>query len=45
VLLNIVFVDAMAGHAADTGGLLLSTKDGGQTWAPRDLTANPPGFC
>jgi hypothetical protein len=32
VLLDIGFVDAMTGHAAGTGGLLLSTTDGGTTW-------------
>jgi len=32
VLLNIGFVDAQIGHAAGTGGLLLSTNDGGETW-------------
>jgi photosystem II stability/assembly factor-like uncharacterized protein len=32
VLLDIAFVDAMTGHAAGTGGLLLSTTDGGRTW-------------
>lgn len=32
VLLNIDFVDAKVGHAAGTGGLLLSTTDGGETW-------------
>lgn len=32
VLLTISFVDEKVGHAAGTGGLLLSTADGGQTW-------------
>jgi len=32
VLLNIAFVDEKIGHAAGTGGLLLSTVDAGQTW-------------
>lgn len=32
VLLNISFVDDRVGHAAGTGGLLLSTDDGGRTW-------------
>jgi len=32
LLLNIAFIDEKVGHAAGTGGLLLSTIDGGQTW-------------
>ena len=32
VLLDISFVNENSGHAAGTGGLLLSTEDGGQTW-------------
>jgi hypothetical protein len=32
VLLDISFVNEKVGHAAGTGGLLLSTDDGGQTW-------------
>jgi len=32
VLLNISFVDEHVGHAAGTGGILLSTEDGGKTW-------------
>jgi hypothetical protein len=32
VLLDISFVTEKIGHAAGTGGLLLSTDDGGQTW-------------
>jgi hypothetical protein len=32
VLLDISFVNEKVGHAAGTGGLLLSTEDGGQTW-------------
>jgi photosystem II stability/assembly factor-like uncharacterized protein len=33
VLLKIAFVDEKTGHAAGTGGLILSTTDGGQTWS------------
>lgn len=32
VLFAIAFVNDQVGHAAGTGGLLLSTEDGGQTW-------------
>jgi photosystem II stability/assembly factor-like uncharacterized protein len=32
VLLDISFVNEKVGHAAGTGGLLLSTDDGGHTW-------------
>lgn len=32
VLLDISFVNEKVGHAAGTGGLLLSTDDSGQTW-------------
>lgn len=32
VLLNIAFSDEKTGHAAGTGGLILSTTDSGQTW-------------
>jgi len=32
VLLDISFLNEKVGHAAGTGGLLLSTDDGGQTW-------------
>jgi hypothetical protein len=35
LLLNIGFADAKFGYAAGTGGLLLTTEDGGETWAPR----------
>ena len=34
VLLNIAFVNSMVGHAAGTGGVLLTTTDGGHTWSP-----------
>ena len=34
VLLKIAFVDATVGHAAGTGGLILSTNDGGKSWSP-----------
>jgi len=33
ILLNIAFVNEKIGHAAGTGGLFLSTDDGGQTWS------------
>jgi hypothetical protein len=32
VLLDISFANERVGHVAGTGGLLLSTDDGGQTW-------------
>src|ERR1700751_5188781 len=32
VLLTISFVDEKVGYAAGTGGVLLSTVDGGQSW-------------
>jgi hypothetical protein len=35
VLLNIQFAGEKFGYAAGTGGLLLTTEDGGQTWASR----------
>lgn len=34
VLLNIGFANDKFGYAAGTGGLFLTTEDGGQTWAP-----------
>ncbi len=34
MLLKIEFVNDRVGHAAGTGGLLLTTTDGGQTWIP-----------
>ncbi len=34
VLLNIGFANDKFGYAAGTGGLLLTTEDGGETWAP-----------
>jgi photosystem II stability/assembly factor-like uncharacterized protein len=37
VLLNISFVDSKIGFAGGTGGLLLSTGDGGQTWNIHNL--------
>jgi photosystem II stability/assembly factor-like uncharacterized protein len=35
ILVDISFVNEKVGHAAGTGGLLLSTDDGGQTWKSR----------
>ena len=35
MLVDIAFVNEKVGHAAGTGGLLLSTDDGGQTWKSR----------
>lgn len=32
VLFDLAFVNDKVGHAAGTGGVLLSTEDGGQTW-------------
>jgi hypothetical protein len=34
LLLNIDFADSKFGYAAGTGGLLLTTIDGGETWMP-----------
>jgi photosystem II stability/assembly factor-like uncharacterized protein len=34
LLLNIQFIDRKFGFAAGTGGLLLVTEDGGETWIP-----------
>ncbi|MGB8494613.1 MAG: YCF48-related protein [Candidatus Acidiferrum sp.] len=34
LLLNIDFADAKFGYAAGTGGLILTTVDGGETWLP-----------
>jgi hypothetical protein len=34
LLLNIDFADSKFGYAAGTGGLLLTTIDGGETWVP-----------
>src|SRR5271170_6299574 len=34
VLLNIGFANDKFGYAAGTGGLFLTTEDGGETWAP-----------
>ncbi|MGB8655803.1 MAG: hypothetical protein WA737_12065 [Candidatus Acidiferrales bacterium] len=33
LLLNVAFADSQFGYAAGTGGLLLTTADGGETWA------------
>ncbi len=44
VLLNIAFVNDKIGHAAGTGGLLLSTADGGQTWKNHTLSATVHSF-
>jgi photosystem II stability/assembly factor-like uncharacterized protein len=33
VLLKIAFIDQNTGHAAGTGGIVLSTTNGGQTWS------------
>lgn len=33
VLLTVSFVDSKTGFAAGTGGVLLSTRDGGETWS------------
>jgi len=38
VLLNVSFVDEMTGYAAGTGGLFLSTNDGGKTWKRNQLS-------
>jgi hypothetical protein len=35
LLLNIDFADPRFGYAAGTGGLILTTVDGGETWVPR----------
>ena len=34
LLLNIDFADSKFGYAAGTGGLILTTVDGGETWVP-----------
>jgi len=34
VLLNISFADEKFGYAAGTGGSILTTEDGGETWSP-----------
>ncbi len=41
ILLNIGFVDAKVGYAGGTNGLLLLTKDGGQTWLPTKAGTEP----
>jgi len=35
LLLNVDFADSKFGYAAGTGGLFLTTVDGGETWVPR----------
>jgi hypothetical protein len=37
-LLNIDFADSKFGYATGTGGLILTTVDGGETWVPRSGT-------
>jgi hypothetical protein len=44
VLLKIAFVDGMVAHAAGTGGLLLSTADGGKTWSSHRANATIRDF-
>lgn len=44
VLLNVSFVDEETGYAAGTGGLLLSTGDGGRTWKRHQAPATVSTF-
>ena len=39
LLLNIDFADSKFGYATGTGGLILATVDGGETWVPHSGTS------
>ena len=39
LLLNIDFADSKFGYATGTGGLILTTVDGGETWVPHSETS------
>ena len=40
LLLNIAFADSKFGYAAGSGGLILTTADGGETWLPHAGISN-----